>query len=180
MTYRCIVVDPPWPQQMIGYTKRRPHGAQVLPYRSMTLPQIHALPIHALAEDGAHLWLWTTNQFLEQGYAVMRSWGFKCLAPIHWVKPSGVGSWFVSRTQTLLMGYRKKCVFPLARYQPNIFFANPGRHSQKPEESFRYIESISPGPRVEIFARTERAGWDRWGNEVECSAVVADILGVPE
>ena len=49
---------------------------------------------------------------------------------------------------------------------PRRFEAPRGRHSQKPEESYRRIERVSPGPRAEIFAREKREGWDVWGNEV--------------
>jgi N6-adenosine-specific RNA methylase IME4 len=40
------------------------------------------------------------------------------------------------------------------------------RHSEKPSRSFEIIEAVSPGPRLEMFARAPRAGWDVWGNEV--------------
>lgn len=103
----------------------------------------------------------------------MESWGFKYLVPIHWVKPSGMGNWFIHRTQTLLFGYKEKCVFPLGRYKPNVLLtSDPVKHSQKPGESYRLIESISPGPRLELFARRKIEGWNSWGNEAECDTVV--------
>ena len=139
----------------------------------MTIDDIAALPVSNLATNDAHLWLWTTNQFLEDGFRIMRGWGFKYLAPIHWVKPCGIGAWFVHRTQTLLFGYHEKCVFPLARYKPNIIEAPVAReHSAKPDQSYNYIEKISPGPRLELFAREytpmfkKREGWDTWGNDI--------------
>jgi N6-adenosine-specific RNA methylase IME4 len=133
----------------------------------MPLDAIKALPVGDYATDGAHLWLWTTNQFLRQGFDVMDAWGFKYLAPIHWVKPSGVGNWFVHRTQTLLFGYKGSCRFPRDRYLPNLITTgNPVRHSAKPDASYAYIERVSPGPRLELFARARRPGWDAWGNEV--------------
>jgi N6-adenosine-specific RNA methylase IME4 len=134
----------------------------------MTVAQLVALPVADIAAVGAHLWLWTTNAFLRQGFEVMEAWGFKYLAPITWVKPSGVGNYFVHRTQTVLFGYRQKCLFPAARYRPTVFTttaARPGKHSEKPGEAFDLIESISPGPRLEMFARSHRLGWDVWGNE---------------
>lgn len=33
-------------------------------------------------------------------------------------------------------------------------------------ESYALIESRSRGPYAEIFARSHRAGWESWGNEV--------------
>lgn len=173
--FRCIVADPPWALGMRGKRKRakEPKLPDALPYPTMTLDEICAMPIGELAADDCHLWLWTTNQHLHDGFRVMQEWGFRYLVPIHWIKPSGVGNWFIHRTQTILFGYREKCRFPAARYLPNILTTgDPKRHSQKPEESYRMIESVSPGPRLELFARTVRPGWSAWGNEVPCDVQI--------
>jgi len=95
----------------------------------------------------------------------MKAWGFTYLAPVTWVKPSGFGAYFAHRTQTVLFGYFRRCDFPLARYQPTVLFANPHGHSAKPEAFIDFVETISPEPRVELFARRHRLGWDVWGNE---------------
>lgn len=167
---RCIVADPPWPLTMRGKRKRykEPNLPASLPYKTMTLSDIAALPVGDLAADDCHLWLWTTNQHLPAGFEVMKAWGFKYLAPIHWVKPSGVGNWFIHRTQTLLFGYRNKCQFTRARYKPNLIVTgDPKRHSEKPEEAFQLIEDVSAEPRLELFARTKRPGWFAWGDEID-------------
>ena len=168
--YRTILADPPWPLQMSGkYKTAKNQRPERIPYPTMTVDEIETIDVASLADSGCHLWLWTTNQFLEAGFRVMRAWGFKYLAPIHWIKPSGIGNYFVHRTQTVLFGYRQKCLFPLRRYAPNVLEigTDPKRHSEKPDETYELIESISPGPRLEMFARRSRPGWDVWGNEVE-------------
>jgi N6-adenosine-specific RNA methylase IME4 len=38
-------------------------------------------------------------------------------------------------------------------------------HSVKPDSFFDLVESVSPGPYLELFARRERVGWHSWGNE---------------
>ena len=177
--FNTIVADPPWeyPSKMGRGRDTRP-GRVVLrggdglccPYPTMTLEQIKALPVGECAADGCHLWLWTTNAFLRQGFDVMQAWGFKYLAPVHWIKPSGIGAWFINRTQTVLFGYRKPCRMGEGRYSPNIITStSPRRHSEKPEEAFALIESVSDGPRLELFARRPREGWTVWGNEVEAN-----------
>jgi N6-adenosine-specific RNA methylase IME4 len=166
--YQTILADPPWQQGLMGKWKRDPGCARDLPYPTMTVDEIKALPINDLAEVGCHLWLWTTNQFLRQGFDVMEAWGFKYLAPITWVKPSGCGNYFIHVTQTILFGYKERCIFPLTRYKPTVLIApDPHKHSQKPEASYDLIESISPEPRLELFARRKRFSWDCWGNEVD-------------
>ena len=154
--FACILADPPWPQVISGkYKTTRNLRPDRLPYETLSVAAIQSMPVEDIAAHDAHLWLWTTNQFLEDGFRVMRSWGFKYLAPIHAIKPSGIGNYFIHRTQTMLFGYRGKCRFPMARY----------------------IEAISPGPRIELFARRQRPGWHVWGNEVKSSIELT--AGVP-
>lgn len=181
MTYQCILADPPWAQTMSNKRTRDKGGASAagLPYPTMDLQAIKALPVASHAADGAHLWLWTTNEFLRAGFDVMEAWGFKYLAPIHWLKPSGIGNWFVHRSQTMLFGYKGKCSFPRERYLPNVIeTSGPEAHSRKPDATYAYIERVSPGPRLELFARPwtplfpKREGWDVWGNEVESDVSV--------
>jgi len=177
MTFRTILADPPWPQPLMGKRQRAKGGPRAtLPYRTMTVAEIAALPIGDYAAADCHCWLWTTNAFLEAGFDVMRRWGFRYLAPIHWVKPSGFGNYVIHRTQTLLLGYRERCVFDQARYFPNVIHTgDPVRHSQKPEAAYTLIERVSHGPRLELFARRPRPGWEVAGDEVESSVVVAGI-----
>lgn len=40
-------------------------------------------------------------------------------------------------------------------------------HSRKPDEAYNRIEALFEGPRVEIFARSERPGWRSWGDEIQ-------------
>lgn len=168
--YNCILADPPWDLGMSGKRKRVKEGNKPdkLAYPTMTVQQICDMPVASLANVGCHLWLWTTNQHLKDGFQVMEAWGFKYLMPIHWIKPSGVGNWFIHRTQTILFGYKEKCQFKAGRYKPNIILTgDPVRHSQKPEQSYELIESISVPDRLELFARNKRNGWHVWGNEVQ-------------
>jgi len=39
-------------------------------------------------------------------------------------------------------------------------------HSIKPDVFYERVAAASPGPRLEMFARTSRDGFDCWGNEV--------------
>lgn len=189
--YRTILVDPPWQMTMCGKRTSRNERPRVLPYSTMPLNEIAALPVGDLAETGAHLWLWVTSQFLEQSFGLIRGWGFKYLSPIVWAKPSGFGNWFVNVTEHLLFAYKGKCQFNQAKYLPNFYEWEPaaealepvegvykwprakhGQHSKKPEGSYRLIESVSDPARIELFARDHqsllgpRPGWDVWGDQV--------------
>ncbi len=48
----------------------------------------------------------------------------------------------------------------------SVLFAELGRHSEKPSAFFDLVESLYPGPYVELFARRHREGWTCFGNEL--------------
>lgn len=169
--YRTILVDPPWPVRTMG--KYQNVTKSKLPYATMSIEALTRMPVGDMAADGCHLWLWTTNQFLHDGFHLLEAWGFTYLAPITWPKPNGMGPWFQHRTQTLLFGYKNRCEFNRERYRPTILpESTPRRHSEKPKSSYELIEAISDPPRLELFARPACPmfpvveGWDVAGNEV--------------
>ena len=143
----------------------------------MDLEEIKALPINELAEDRAHLYLWVPNALLAEGLEVMKAWGFTYKGNIVWYKTRidggpdgrGVGFYFRNVTELLLFGVRGKGMRTLkpGRTQVNIIATRKREHSRKPDEQYKIIESCSPGPFVELFARAKRDGWDQWGNELE-------------
>lgn len=46
------------------------------------------------------------------------------------------------------------------------FFEHKTFHSCKPIKMCEMIETVSYEPRIELFARSDRPGWDTWGSEV--------------
>lgn len=49
----------------------------------------------------------------------------------------------------------------------SVFHDAVGRHSEKPTIFAELIASWFPHqPKLEMFARTTRVGWDCWGNEI--------------
>jgi hypothetical protein len=51
------------------------------------------------------------------------------------------------------------------RRQVNMIETQKREHSRKPDEQYKIIETCSPGPYIELFARYPRAGWTVWGLE---------------
>ena len=75
---------------VIGGTGESGHDA--LTYDQMTVEAIKALDVEGRAADDAHLYLWTTNRYIEAAYDVARAWGFKPSVLLVWAKkPQGVG-----------------------------------------------------------------------------------------
>lgn len=78
----------------------------------------------------------------------------------------GLGQYLRGAHELALFGVRGNAMVPPpANRMPSVVFAPKGRHSAKPSEAIEVFEKVSPGPRVEMFSRAARPGWDAWGNE---------------
>ncbi len=131
----------------------------------MKLGQIAHLPVKQIAAKDAHLYVWTTNAFMVEAHMIASSWGFEVRTILTWVKPSiGMGHYFRNNTEHILFAVRGKLP-PLRRNCPTWFAAPKGQHSEKPEEFFAIVESMSPEPRLELFGRGMRPNWTVWGYE---------------
>ena len=174
-TYRTILADPPWRfQNRTG--KVAPEHRRLARYRTMGLAEICALPVSSHVESPAHLYLWCPNALLPDGFRVMEAWGFTYKANIIWSKVRkdggpdgrGVGFYFRNVTENLLFGVRGKMrTLKPGRRQVNLIATRKRDHSRKPAEAYEIIESCSPGPYLELFARDRRRGWTQWGEELE-------------
>jgi N6-adenosine-specific RNA methylase IME4 len=182
--YRTIVADPPWHYERTGITFAAPTGGAFsssnVPYHTMMVDEIAALPVQAMAEPDAHLYLWTTQKYLRDAYDVAETWGFKASCVLTWCKkPTGwnVGGTFMSTTE-FVMFCRRGSLPSKTRIRSQWFEWPRGAHSAKPEAFIDMVEQVSPGPYVELFARRHRLGWDVWGNESANTATLgADING---
>ena len=54
-----------------------------------------------------------------------------------------------------------------ARSQVNMIETRKREHPRKPDEQYALIESCSPGPWLELFARHPAPGWTVWGDEAD-------------
>ena len=163
---RCIYADPPWP-----YRDQGTRGAAAHHYPDMSLDDICALPINKLAHSAeSHLWLWTTFPMLRDGapQAVLDAWGFVWSGEIVWDKEIiGTGHYIRGQTELLLLGVRGRMPL-LENTQASIHREKRStEHSRKPETFYQIIERLSPGPRIELFARGEREGMHGSSNAMD-------------
>lgn len=169
--FKTIVADPPW-DVMRGPDYNSNGPSKPLPYPTMTLAEIEDMPVSGVAAKDAHLYIWTINKYIEQTYAIARAWGFKPSCLLTWAKKPhgiGIGGTYVQTTEHVLFARRGTCK-ALRRVDSTWWTWPRGRHSAKPEAFQDMVETVSPGPRLELFARRERPGWTVWGNEVPCKA----------
>lgn len=185
MKYRTIVADPRWDYaEFVSYrgtrVARNANGKQggqrrvtkPLPYAAMSVDEIAALPVREAADHSAVLWLWTTSRYLPDAFRVVEAWGFQYRQTLVWHKyraaPALGGSVAPNHAEFLLVGKRGS---PRIERLASSVIQAPGnsggapKHSRKPECFLDYIEASSPAPRIELFARRARFGWDYWGDE---------------
>ena len=175
--YHTIVADPPWEPRLHRNTVGRRKG----PYRAgpqryypvMKVDQI--CQIIPPAKKKSHLWLWCINQHLDWGYEVARAWGFEPQQVVTWCKPTlGIGQFQCNTEQVLLCRKGGSVENAFGRTKGTWFTWPRRKHSEKPDDFYKLVEKVSPGPYLEMFARKERAGWDSWGNEVTASVKIGN------
>jgi N6-adenosine-specific RNA methylase IME4 len=174
--FSTILADPPW--QFSNKTgKIAPENKRLLRYPTLALADIMDLPVSRIVAETAHLYLWCPNALLPDGLRVLKAWGFTYKSNLVWHKVRmdggsdgrGVGFYFRNVTELILFGVRGRKARTLSpgRRQVNFLATRKREHSRKPDEQYQIIETCSPKPYLELFARGTRRGWVMWGNEAD-------------
>lgn len=172
--FRVVVADPPWP-----FDDKLPgkHRGAARNYRCMSVNDICRFPLPPLAADCV-LFLWRVAAMQQAALDVARIWDFTVKTELIWLKKTSAGSRWFGMGRTLRAEHEACLVGTRGRPQPlnhstrSTFVtdfeglsAPVGRHSEKPEEFYRTVESLLAGPYVELFARRQRSGWTCLGDE---------------
>lgn len=179
--YGVIYADPPW--KFKTYSDKGKGRSAEAWYDCMDIEDIKRLDILQYAADDCVLLMWVTDPFLEIGFDVIRSWGFKYkTVGFVWAKyndspssilahdariwPIGTGYWTRANPEQCLLatrGHPKRINNDVRK----LVISPRREHSQKPDEMYGYIERLCSGPYLELFARQTVEGWDCVGNESE-------------
>jgi N6-adenosine-specific RNA methylase IME4 len=189
--FPTIVADPPWPYDNPdgprATKEHRPNSwdtacvGSAPRYGSMSMGDLKAMRVQAHAAPSAHLYLWTTNSFMVEAHDLARAWGFTPKTILTWgkMKPDGSPS---MKAGYYYRGATEHAVFAVRGVMrltgdacPTLHLSPRLPHSVKPEWFYHMVETHSPGPYLEIFARRARLGWSSWGNEVPDDAALALI-----
>jgi N6-adenosine-specific RNA methylase IME4 len=186
--YSTIVADPAWPMPESGKRTRGPADvasgvwwgnfvgqSTPIPYSTMTVEDIEAMPVSTIADAHAHLYLWTVNRHIEDAYRIARAWGFRPAQLLTWAKPPmgiGFGGAFTTTTEFVLFCRRgtlkaRRRVDSSWWAWSRVYVDGHIAHSAKPDAFGDLVEAVSPGPYVELFCRRPRLGWDSWGHGYE-------------
>lgn len=176
--FRTVLADPPWMEQGQGRTPRGANAHYGLLRTDEIIRTMASADVWGRVADRAHMYLWATNNHLTDALKVMDALGFRHVTAITWAKMArdgqgwkaqhpGLGQYFCGLTEHMLFGVRG----PAARPDPadrgvTLLTAPRREHSRKPDEQYGLIERVSPGPRLEMFARgPARPGWTTWGDQ---------------
>jgi N6-adenosine-specific RNA methylase IME4 len=176
--FDLIMADPPW--HFANYSAAGAQKGPLKQYRTWTLRKVKALPVGQLAARDCTLFLWCTSPLMLDPERpsrspvgeVLEAWGFKYGALGGWAKRT--------RNEKLRFGtgYVMRSVmepFIIAstgspkhdRGSPNLINGLARLHSEKPDAAYRWAEKYMPDARrIEICSRTDRPGWEAWGDEV--------------
>lgn len=161
--FSTIYADPPW-----QYGNQATRASTDNHYATLSMDELMDMgeQVKELAENDAHLWLWTTTSFLPDAIPLMAAWGFKYKTNMVWVKPQmGIGNYLRVSHEHLLLGVRG-ALTTAANDQMSWVSADRTEHSAKPAEFRRIVERLSPGPYLELFGRQEIDGWKVFGNQI--------------
>ncbi len=172
--YQIIYADPPWSYPKTGGLKNSRGMAKQF-YPTLSIQEICALPIQAIADNNCVLLLWTTWTHLPRALEVIYAWGFIYHGlGFEWIKKTntgkdffGMGYYTRANSEPCLMAFRGK-IKPLCHNIRQIVESEKEKHSKKPDKVRKNIELLFGNlSRIELFAREKTEGWDVWGNEIE-------------
>lgn len=174
--YEVVYTDPPWAQTKGNKRKCRPNQEKALDYDTMSLDDIITLHkdfFEQHTENVHNVFMWTIDKFLPDTEKFMKELGYELHARMIWDKENGIAPAFTVRFshEYLLWFYKKgRMLKPSTetRGKYTTVLREPStKHSKKPECAYLMLEDMFPSAtKIELFARTERNGWDCFGNEV--------------
>lgn len=184
--YGVILCDPPWAFQTYSGKKATPHRCAEDHYKTMTFAEMKDLPVGDWAAKDCALFMWVVGSHLDEAIKLGEAWGFTMKTDaFYWFKQKLINAEQIDMftgdiaPPRISMGYytRKQVepVFLFTKGKPKrqskgvrqVILAPTREHSRKPDQQYDRIEELMKGPYLELFARTQRPGWDVWGNQVD-------------
>jgi len=184
-SYDVAVIDPPWAWK--AYSDKGLAKSPEAQYRTMSLDDISALRIGDLLAPAGVLICWGTWPLLEKQYQVIRNWGLNPVTGGVWAKRTinfklrwGPGYVLRSVCEPFVVATLRGAVVKgssvanlIETIEDGVVDGLAREHSRKPDEFYSMVDTLVPvGRRADIFARSQRAGWDCAGNEVDKFDVV--------
>jgi N6-adenosine-specific RNA methylase IME4 len=178
------VICPDFPWAFDTYSGKGKQRSADRHYDTWSMQRVLAMAplIQKLAATDCALMLWSVCPEQPGAYELIRAAGFQFKTiGFFWLKTApnaelitldgkglawGMGYATRANIEPVLLATQGE-PFRLAADVHQVVIAPVGAHSEKPDEVYRRIERLYPGPYLELFARKPRPNWMCWGNEVE-------------
>ena len=178
--YSIVYADPPWTYRDKALAGNR--GA-CCKYQVMTHEDICTLPVGKISNNNCILFMWATMPKLDECFEVISAWGFTYkTCAFTWVKKNkvsdswffGMGRWTRSNAELCLLATRGNPQRINAGIS-SVIDTPIEEHSKKPDVvRNKIVELCGDIPRIELFARDKKEGWDCWGNEAPANDAQKD------
>ena len=171
--YNVIYADPPWTFKT--FSNKGKDRSPEKHYNVMNFKDICNLPVNKIANDNSVLLMWVIDPLLDKAFEVINAWGFKYkTVGFTWAKTNrksegyftGLGYWTRGNPEMCLLATKGKPK-RISKSVPQLVVEQRREHSRKPDIVYNHIENLLEGPYIELFARTQRNGWDSWGNQTD-------------
>ena len=174
--YQVIYADPAWSfsSKKVGGTMK---SGAANKYDVMSVKEMGLLPVKELAGDNCLLIMWWVGSQPYEALKLMEDWGFRIanMNGFVWNKLTvkmlpffGMGFYTRAGSESALIGVKGAATPLIDNHGVRaVRSAVVGKHSAKPHAFYDDIDKLCGNvPKVELFARNTREGWDSWGNEL--------------
>ena len=165
--FGTIVIDPPWEMEKIEREVRP--NQKGFDYPTMTEADLLAFgsKVKDAAADDCHLFMWTTHKHLPMALRILDAWGFRYVLTMVWHKAGGFQPVGLPQYNCEFALYARKGSpqFIDTKDFDCCFLAARREHSRKPDEFFDVVRRVTVGPRIDMFSREQRDGFEQFGNE---------------
>ena len=174
--YQIIYADPPWKFSSKQLQKYKGKRFRNLNYEYETANPKNFENLNIPTNKDCVLFLWTTDAHLVEALRLIKAWGFKYkTVGFIWKKitskgnqVSTLGAWTMKNCELCLMATKGQMLkYKKVNNIKQLIGAERTNHSKKPNIfAEKIVELFGDLPRLEMFARDKKQGWDVWGNEV--------------
>lgn len=190
--FSLVLADPPWAFRTFNQARRTPTQKKFREaedhYPTMTIDEMAQIPVADVVDRNALLAVWVVGSHADVSHELAAAWGFDRFVTdlFYWTKqklrfadqidmftgdiaPPKMSMGYHTRKQIepCYLFARGKGLPVLNHDVRQLIVAPPAEHSRKPAEQYDRLERLyGDVPRIELFARNGRTGWQSWGNEV--------------
>lgn len=178
--YKIIYVDPPWSFSNKNTGGSMKSGADAH-YTTMSISDLKNMDIQSICDKDCILFMWWVSSQPQEALDLVKSWGFKIknMNGFVWVKRTklwklffGMGFWTRAGSESCLIAVKGK-IKPVNKSVRAVVEAINEKHSKKPDLfADKIVELMGDLPRLEIFARDKKKGWDIFGNEINSDITI--------